>query len=221
MDKIRVLLADDHPMIIEGVRRRLTESETIDVVGEAVNGRDALDSIMELTPDVVLMDINMPEMDGIQVMKSALIKQPGLNIIFFTTYPEEHYAIRLLRLGASGFLNKTVSGPVLIEAITRVHQGGKYFSGKVTELIYSQIAKPSRTKGGPDNSQESHASLSQREFEILRMIGSQHTPSNIAKQLSISPKTVSTHISNMARKLGVNDRAGLLHYAIKNNITED
>ncbi|MFL9610975.1 response regulator [Methylobacillus sp. Pita2] len=222
MEKIRVLLADDHPMIIEGVRRRLSESTEIEVIAEANTGKEALASIIDDSPDVIIMDINMPEMDGIQVMKSALLKKPDLKIIFFSTYPEEHYAIRLLRLGASGFLSKTVPAAVLIESIIRVYNGGKYFSEKVNEMIYSQLSKPAKVTGETEGvDDDNHSSLSAREFEILRMIGDRQSPSEIAQKLSISPKTVSTHISNMSRKLGVKQKAGLLHYAITNNITGD
>lgn len=209
-EAIRVVVVDDHSVVRHGIKSLIAERVDMKCVGESGDGNGALKVINDSNCDVVLMDISIPMPDGIQVMKTALVKHPGLKVIFLTSYEEDQYAIRLMSMGASGYVNKTAANDEIINAIKRVASGGRYFSDRVIDTIMNERSRKKAPSG--------QSSLTEREFQVLNMLGSRSTPSEIAKALNISPKTVSTHQSKIVKKLNLTKNVDLIHYAIHNQL---
>lgn len=211
-DKIKVFIVDDHPIVRDGLRVVIQGAPQLHFSGEAGDGEAALNAIDE-TVDVVLLDLNMPKVDGIQVMKRLQTKSPNTKVIFITLNDEEQHALRLHKMGANGFIHKTSETGNLIEAIRRVHGGGSYFSNTVVQ----QLLNSHRTNRP---SAAAHESLSSREFEIVSMIARKMSASEIADKLSISRKTVSTHQANIVKKLGLTKNRDIVFYAIEHRLIE-
>jgi len=219
-NEIRLFIADDHPILRDGIRRMVTNHPDIKVVGEADSGKKAIDGILAVKPDVIIMDISMPEKDGVQVMQAVLKKRPSSRIIFYSMHPEHEYAIKLMQMGASGFINKSSGADNLVDAIRRVHHGEKYFSQAVINNLIHQM-RPTRVSSKTKRSKESDmVGLTNREFGILHLIGNSHGTTEIASRLSLSVKTVSTHTTNIIQKLGVKNKMDLVHYCISNGIVQ-
>lgn len=213
MDEIKVLIVDDHALMRQGLKKILEMEDNITVVGEASDGLDALKKVKELNPDVVLMDINMPEMSGIDTIK--LFKKEGIKcgVIILTIYDEPEYLFEGLRAGAQGFILKDVDSTVLIDAVTAVNRGESFIQPNMTrELIY-EFNRLSENKKKTNTSP-----LTKRESEVLKYITEGYSNSEIASKLMISEKTVKNHVSNILRKLDVLDRTQAAVYAIKNNL---
>lgn len=207
-NEIKVFIVDDHPFVREGLRRSLETDEKIKFVGEAGNGNDAINGIVKTPCDIVLLDISMPDgPDGIQVMRHILHKKPALKVIFITIYQDDQYAVRLLRMGANGYIHKTAGSHDLLQAIHKVNRGGYYFSDNVMSCLIDKRSE----RVGP-------GMLSNREFQILSMLADKNTPSEIAKALCISPKTVSTHQAKIVKKLNLERNVDIIHYAIKHGL---
>lgn len=207
---MKILLADDHPVVRRGLRQLLREQPGFDVVAEASTGPEAV-ALATLHPcDVIVLDISMPGMHGLEALKQLRREHPVLPILVLSIYPSEQFAIRSLRAGASGYLCKEASPGELVEAVRRVQGGGRYVSPEFAERLVVE------SPGAPG--QLAHERLSDREFQILRTLAAGRTVSEVARQLQISVKTVSTHRANLLRKLGLRTTADLIKYAFEQGL---
>jgi DNA-binding NarL/FixJ family response regulator len=200
------MLVDDHPLFREGISARLSMCDEITLVGEAENGRQLLDRLEELNPDVVLMDINMPEMNGMDVLEIVAEQQIKTKFIILSMHDDKEYIIPVIRLGAYGYMLKDVSGDEMIKAIQVVHKGEKHFSQEVAAILAQQ------------DEDKNEAKLTNREQLILRLISLGYGNKKIAQKLNNSVRTVETHKRNITKKLNINTTSGLVRYAIKHGI---
>ena len=209
---IEVIIADDHPIVRAGLKQIIMEQNDITVSGEAASGADLLKQVQQRDYDIVLLDLSMPGMDGIDVLKQLKIDKPHLPVIILTVHPETQYALRVLKAGAAGYLNKTSAADELIQAIRKVQRGGKYISTSLAEKI--AFALDDETDGLP------HESLSDREYQVLCLIGSGKSVSQIADSLSLSVKTISTYRARILEKMKMENNAELIHYAVQNGLID-
>jgi len=216
MDKIRVLLADDHAVLRDGLRLLLERELDIEVVGEAGDGEEATKKAVELVPDVVVLDIGMPKMSGIEAARLIKEKKPKIGILVLTVYDDDEYVFKLLKAGASGYLLKKVAGAELASAIRAVSSGEFLLSSAVAEKVVAGYLQEPKQNGLelPDG-------LTKREVEVLRLIADGGTNKEIAEKLFISIKTVESHRTNIFRKLDIHDRIQAATYAIRKGLIED
>ena len=207
---IRLLIADDHPVVREGLRRIVADDPGLEVVGEAVDGDEVLALISRHPTDVVLLDVSMPGPGFLQVLERLRAEHPGIKVLVLSVHPEEQYAVRALRAGAAGYLTKDHSPEQLIEAIRRVHRGGKYVSPTLAERLATDLAA-----GGP---QAAHELLSHREYDVLCLLGSGRTVKEISAELDLSPKTVSTYRARLLEKMRLTGNADLVRYAARHGL---
>lgn len=208
---IKVSIADDHRIVREGLRRILAEAPDIKVMDEAGNGREIIEKIRSNQPDVVLMDISMPDMDGLDATKQIHALFPELPILILTVHPARQYASRILRAGARGYLNKQAAPEELIDAVRKVFAGRRYLSPEVSEELALQLIGE-----GADFSPVE--SLSDRELQILCLIAKGRKATEIAEELCLSIKTVNTYRARVLYKLHLRNNADLTRFAIKNNL---
>ena len=204
---IKVLLVDDHLLVLDGLQARLELEEYIEVIGTANNGLDALNKAKILKPDVVLMDVTMPVLNGLEATKRFQTEQPGTKILVLSMHNEKEYILSLIQSGANGYVLKDVSSEELVLAIETVYQGGTYFSSGASEALFTQQKLT--------NHQEE---LTKRERSVLKALASGLSNKEIAHQLNISVRTVETHRLNIKTKLDINSAAGLTKYAIEHQI---
>ena len=209
---IRVLIADDHAIVRQGLRQILAETTDMVVAGEAETAHEALKLVREAEWDVALLDISMPDKSGIDTLKLIRKERPKLPVLMLSMHPEDHYAVRCLKAGASGYLTKQSAPVQLVRAIRQVAAGRKYISPAVAEELANSI--------GSDFDQPAHATLSDREYQTLRLIATGHSLSEIAAQLSLSAKTVSVYRARLLEKLNLKNNADVAHYAVKNNLVD-
>lgn len=202
---LKVLICDDHELIREGLKRILLDSGKAGRVGEAARAEEVIAAVRREPWDIVILDINLGSRSGLEVLKEIKADFPRLPVIILSIYPEEQFALRVFRAGANGYLNKNLDTSVLIEAIRQVLTTGQYVSAKVAEQLLNAVKQP--------DGQPLHAMLSDREDQVLRLIGSGRTVGEIAQQLELSVKTVSTYRSIVLRKLGLGNNAQLIKYA--------
>jgi DNA-binding NarL/FixJ family response regulator len=214
-NRIRIFLVDDHDMFRDGVKLLLSSDNLAEVVAEARNGKEFLEKVGMVNPDVVLMDISMPEMDGIEASRIAHEKYPQLKILALTMFGDEKYYYQMIQTGIKGFVLKSAGISELIKAITEVHKGENYFSG---ELLYKLIQNINSGKGSVNGA--SSEKLTQREIEILKLISSGLSNEDIASQLNISLPTVKSHRSSLLSKTGSNNTASLIMFALKNKLID-
>lgn len=214
MDKIRVLIADDHVMVSQGLKQILELESDICVVGQAKNGQEAVSMAFAKKPDVILMDINMPIMNGIQAISELKANNCESRIIVLTIHEDREYLFKTLQSGADGYVLKDADPKTLTDAIRNVHKGYSYIQPSMTkELVkeYTRICSNDKNRG-EDNC------LSSREIEVLKLLAKGMLNKEIAKELYISEKTVKNHVSNIFKKIGVSDRTQAAIYALKHNI---
>jgi len=207
---IEVLIADDHTIVREGLKKILAETADIIATGEASNGQEVLSKIRTHRYDVVLLDISLPGRSGLDVLKQIKSEQPKLPILVLSMYPEEQYGVRVLRAGASGYLTKESAPDELIGAIRRVSTGRKYISPSLAERLAYNL--------GIDSEKQPHETLSDREYEVLCMIAAGKTVKEIANEMSLSVKTISTYRARILEKMNMKTNAELTHYAIQNGL---
>lgn len=208
--KIRLLIGDDHAVVRKGMKQILAETRDIVVADEAGNGREVLEKVQKDDFDMVLLDISMPGRDGLEVLKELKSLRPKLPVLMLSMYPEEQYAVRSLRSGASGYLTKDSAPDELISAIRKVSSGGKYVSASLAEKLAHKL--------GADVEKPLHEALSDREYQVMCMIASGKTVKEIGGELSLSVKTVSTYRSRILGKMRLKGNAELTRYAIDNKL---
>lgn len=209
---IRVLITDDHPIVREGLSKILSAHPDMTVVGEAASGIEALRMIPICQPNVVLVDISMPGMSGIDLISRLRAEHPQLPVLVLSMHKEEQFAVRALKLGAAGYLTKDCAPELLAQAIRGIFAGGKFITPEVAEALASAII-PSRLEAP-------HTLLSNREFQVFRMLAEGQTVNEIAHALSLSANTVSTHKTRLMHKLGIDNNAGLVRYAVKHQLIQ-
>jgi DNA-binding NarL/FixJ family response regulator len=209
---IKILIADDHPVVREGLKQILSKATDMEIGGEALNGQEVLDKIDAEDWDVILLDINMPGRDGIEVLKEIRKEYAKLPILILSIYPEEQMGVRVLKAGASGFLNKEIAPKELLTAIRKIHTGGKYVSPQLAEKLAIAVETNSDI--------EPHKRLSNREYQVLCLIASGKTIIEIAEQFSLSDKTIRTYRDRLMEKMVLKNDVELTHYAIKHKLIE-
>jgi DNA-binding NarL/FixJ family response regulator len=209
---IRVLLADDHTIVRAGLREVLTDTGDIEVAGEATNGQEVLAQVREHDFDVVVLDMSMPGRNGLELIKLVRAEKPKLRILILSMHSEQQYAVRAVKAGASGYLTKDSAADELVAAIRRIAAGGAYVSPETAERLVLDSAPGAQTAP--------HTLLSDREFQVLQLITGGKSVTEIAQQLSLSVKTVSTHKTRLMEKMGIANQAELIRYAIENNIID-
>ena len=214
MNKIRIFLADDHLILREGIRSLLGKVPDIEIVGEAGDGAEAVAKVEQLVPDVVLMDITMPGMSGLEATKQIKQKYPQVKILILTIHETNQYLSQMLQAGASGYVVKTTAASELISAIRAVYQGDVYLYPSITRMLVEDYLQ--RVEGGEERI--SYEGLTNREREILMYIAEDKKNKEIADLLGISVRTVQAHRTNLMDKLGAHDRTELVKYAINKGI---
>ena len=209
---IRVLIADDHAIVRQGLRQILAETNDMVVAGEAETAHEALKLLREGEWDVALLDISMPDKSGIDTLKMIRKERPKLPVLMLSMHPEDHYAVRCLKAGASGYLTKQSAPVQLVTAIRQVAAGRKYISAAVAEELANSI--------GSDTDRPAHTTLSDREYQTLRLIATGHSLSEIAAKLSLSAKTVSVYRARLLEKLNLKNNADIATYAVKNKLVD-
>jgi two-component system response regulator NreC len=215
--KIRILLADDHTILRAGLRMMLNAQSDMEVIGEAQDGRQALQEVQRLQPDVVLMDITMPDLNGIEATRQIKRIQPDVKILVLTMHEHDEYVFQALRAGASGYMLKEALDTELITAIHVIKSGQFYLSPTAQSVVVGDYLQ--RVHTGEER--DSYSSLTEREREILKLVAEGHTNNQIAELLVISPKTVDTHRTHIMDKLNLHSRAELVKYAMRRGLLED
>ncbi len=208
---MRVLVADDHAMLRKGIRQILSEIPSITTVDEATNGQEVLARIAKKLYDLVILDISMPGRNGLDILKQLKAERPRLPVLVVSMHPEEQYALRALKAGASGYLTKESAPDELIAAVQKILEGGKYVSQSLAERFVTELSKPS--------DKPLHELLSDREYEIFCLIASGKTVSEIGEDLALSVKTVSTYRSRIIEKTNLKTNAEITRYVIENGLT--
>ena len=217
MNKTRIVLADDHAILREGIRALLEDQHDMAVVGEAADGRKAVELAREQSPDIVVMDIGMPLLNGLEATRQIKRECPQVSVVVLTMHDNEEYVSQILAAGASGYVLKRAASSELVTAIRAVAAGQSYLSPAVTKLlIESYVGRQPGTPAVVDP----FDTLTAREREVLQLVAEGHTNSQIAKLLNISLKTVKAHRSNLMQKLGLHDRGELIKIAIQRGIIE-
>lgn len=216
MAKIRVLLADDHAIVREGVKMILAKEPDFEVVGEAQDGRQALELVERMKPNVVVMDISMPGMGGIEATQQVKDRYAGVNVIGLTMHEDESYVFKLLRAGASGYVLKRAAAQDLVQAVRAAAKGEAFLYPSVARKVVEDYLK--RVEAGEER--ERYDGLTEREKEILTHIAEGLSNQQIAQKLYISIKTVQTHRAHILEKLGLHDRTELVRYAIRKGLIE-
>ena len=209
---IRIVIADDHAIVREGLKRIVSSIADMEVAGEAGNGTEVMQRVRELAFDVLVLDLSMPGRSGMELIKLARGEKPQLRILVLSMHQESQYAVRAIKNGASGYLTKESAPGQLEQAIRKVASGGAFISAEVAE----QLALGAM----PGSEAVPHEGLSNREFEVLQLLVAGVSLTDIATQLNLSVKTVSTHKTNLMQKMGLQNQSELIRYAIKHGLTE-
>lgn len=207
---MRILITDDHAVVRQGLKQILAEEFRRAEFGEAASAQEAIERVWRETWDVVVLDITMPGRSGLEVLKEIKKSKPKLPVLVLSMHPEDQFAVRLLKIGASGYMTKESAPNELVGAVKKVMAGGRYISGSLAEKMASYLAIDVQTPP--------HERLSDREFLVLRLIASGKTPTVIAKELGLSVKTISTYRMRILEKMDMANNAELTHYAIQNSL---
>ena len=217
---IRILIADDHPLLRQGIRNFLSLEPDFLVVGEAADGEDAVAQTKALQPDILLLDINMPKGNGIQVAQTLRESAPAVRILALTIHDDENYMMEMIRSGAAGYLLKDIDPSAMAQAIRRVAAGESYVEPSLTKKLFRGITRQEENHPAVQQHARGYEAdrLSAREIEVLQLIGRGMSNAEIAKALFLSEKTVKNHLTNIFRKIQVTDRTQAVLYAIKHKI---
>ncbi len=209
---LRVLIVDDHPVFRAGLKQIIAETSDILVGAEVSNGWDAIDAARSGRYDVMLLDISMPGKDGLDVLRDVKELKLGIPVLILSMHPEEQYAIQSLKAGAAGYLTKESAAEELVTAIRKVSAGGKHISASLAEKLAAYVQN--------SGEEAPHKVLSSREYQVMRLIASGKTPTEIAEELSLSIKTISTYRVRVLSKLDMKNNAELVRYAVKNKLVD-
>jgi two-component system invasion response regulator UvrY len=209
---IRIAIIDDHAIVRTGLRQFFSEQVDLKVTGEAANGREALELVRAGDVDVLVMDLSMPDQSGVDALAAIRARAPDLPVLILSGFPEEHYALTLLRQGASGYLNKECDPEEIVKAIRTVFRGRKYITAGVAELLADGLG------GDPDKAL--HEQLSEREFQVFLRLAKGETIGHMAESMSLSVKTVSTYRSRVMEKMSLASNSDLTYYALKNGLIQ-
>jgi len=210
---IRILIADDHAIVRRGLKHIVSEQPDMTVAGEAENARQVLDLVRTDKWDVIVLDINMPGRSGLEVLKELRRAHPKLPVLVLSVHPEDQYGVRVLKAGAAGYLTKDSAPDELVQAIRKVHRGGKYVSASLAEVLAFELET--------ETDRPRHKSLSDREYQVMTMIASGKTVGEIGEELSLSVKTISTYRARVLGKMKMRTNAELTHYAIQNQLLSE
>jgi DNA-binding NarL/FixJ family response regulator len=213
MGKLRILLGDDHTLVRQGLRKILEEQPEWEVVAEASDGREAVRQALSLQPDVVILDIGMPLLNGIEATSQITRKSPGVGVLILSMHADEAYVTQAVRAGARGYLLKDAAGSDLIGAIGAVAAGKSFFSPPIARVVLDDYARRLRDQG-----LDRYDSLSEREREIFQLVVEGHSTKEIAELLSVSPATVETHRAHILQKLDMHNTVELVRYAVRRGV---
>ncbi len=208
---MNILVADDHPLIRKGLMQILSDSVYIKKVYEAGNNKEISKILKTEKIDVLILDISMPGKDGIEILKDTKIQYPHIKVLMLSIQPENQYAVRAFKYGASGCVNKASAPEELIAAIRKVHSGGRYLNDAVSEILLNNITQKA-------SSELPHKQLSEREYQVMLLLAKGKTISEISEKLNLSIKTVSTYRTRLLAKMNLHTNSDLTYYAIKNNL---
>ncbi len=206
----KVMIADDHEVVRKGLKTILQETNDLTVVAEVSNGNEVLTKLQEIEIDVLVMDFDMPEKNGLDTLKEVKILYPKLPVIILSIFSEEHFGTRFLKAGAAGYLRKSTASNLLVEAIRKVSKGGNYISPTLADKLVAGL--------NVDQTKDAHESLSDREFQVFRLLASGKKLKDIGEELCLSVHTISTYRSRILKKMDLNNNADLVTYAIQNKI---
>jgi DNA-binding NarL/FixJ family response regulator len=209
---IRIFITDDHSLIREGLKKIINDEKDISIIGEAGNAKDTMSFVLSKNIDILILDLNLPDKNGLDLLKELKSLKPELKILILSMHPEDRFAMRVLRAGAAGYITKESVGEELVRAIRKVYNGGKYVSESLAEMLAFEI------QGGGDK--PIHEVLSDREFQVLQMIASGKTLAEISEALSLAVTTISTYRARVLEKLNLHSNAELIHYAITNKLLD-
>lgn len=209
---IRIAIVDDHPLVRVGLRQFLSEHVDMRVVAECTNAREAMDVVRQEAADVILLDISMPGQSGVDALQAIRARAPKLAVLILSSFPEEHYAVTLLRQGASGYLAKDCEPEEIARAIRTVALGRRYVTASMAERLAGGLAGPLHTAA--------HEQLSDREFQVFLRLARGETIGHVAKSLSLSVKTVSTYRTRVMEKMGLQSNSDLTYYGLKNGLLQ-
>jgi two-component system, NarL family, invasion response regulator UvrY len=210
---IRLLIADDHPLVLEGLRNAVGRAKDMVVAAEATSGQEVLDIVRKSKFDVLVLDFNMPRMDGLDILRELHREYPGLPILILSQYPEDQLAVRMLKAGAAGYMTKESTGKDLLDAVRLIHSGGKYISKALAQQLISLLEEEENRDNSPG--------LSTREFQVFQFIVNGKSVEDIGKLLSISEKTVRTYRRRVMQKVHVANDVELTLYAVNNHLVSN
>jgi two-component system nitrate/nitrite response regulator NarL len=211
--KIRLLLADDHPVVRKGIRSCLSDLD-LEIVGEAVDGQEAMEKVRELNPDIVLMDIDMPKMNGLDATRLLRKEKPDTRVLILSVHSNKHYVLQIIQSGAQGYVLKDASPAELVRAIESVFDGEAFFSPDISQIVLNQYM----AEAGRGDDEGAPGRLTSREREVLAMIAEGQSNKEMANKLGVGVRTVETHRERVMDKLNIRTVAGLTKYAISNGI---
>jgi len=217
---IKILIADDHALLRQGIRNVLELEEDFEVIGEAGDGEEAVATAVSLMPDILLLDINLPKINGLEVIKQVSEQQKTIRIIVLTMHDDENYVIEVIKAGAVGYLLKDIEPGMLVQAIRTVHDGESFIYPSLAKKLFGEINRQHvrNLEAGKVSGRTKDERLSYRELEVLEMVCKGMSNHEVAKILFLSEKTVKNHLTNIFRKIGVTDRTQAVLYAIKNKM---
>jgi two-component system invasion response regulator UvrY len=209
---IRIAIADDHELIREGIKKIIRSSRDIRLVGEAANISETIQLVAQHAPDIVILDLSLPGHEGLEGLAQVRQRFPDIPVLILSMYPEERYAIRALKTGASGYITKAMAAEELVKAIRKVMSGGTYVSPRLAELLAWDVREPLRVSP--------HEALTDRELQVVSLIGSGLQVKQIAAQLAISISSVNTYRARVFKKMGLTSNAALIRYAVEHDLVE-
>ena len=218
MESIKIILADDHQLIRDGIRSLIHDAKNIEVIGEASDGYELLEQLKVTSPDIIVLDVSMPRLSGIEATKKITEEFPTVKVLILSMFTSEEYIFNAIKAGARGYLPKNTSKKELLEAIYSINAGNEYFSDSISNIILKSYIK--KTKSNDDYSGKKQNVLSSRELEILTMFAEGNTNQEIAEKLFISIRTVESHKNHIMQKLELKTTVDLVKFAIKNNIIQ-